>query len=143
MDDFRRMKWMQPGSTNSVPKALWSSRVSMILAFDNFGESYVALSQSNTNSRVILLFIRDLVRQLNEQDRRWRSKTLIFWDGARYHQSASAMKLLAELQVPIAVSGPYGYSCSPCELWYSLFKRVQINPRKIKSGKRQVYVHGF
>jgi hypothetical protein len=44
MEDFRRMKWQLPGSSNVVPKKAWSPRISMLLAFDNFGESYVALS---------------------------------------------------------------------------------------------------
>ena len=44
MEDFRRMKWQLPGITNSVPMKDWSPRISMILAFDNYGESYVALT---------------------------------------------------------------------------------------------------
>jgi transposase len=115
---------------------LWQPRISLILAFDNFGNSYVALSQSNTNSDVILLFMRDLVRQLNEQDRRWRQKTLIFWDGAKYHQSKTTMKMLRELDVPMMITGPHSYDAGPCELWFAMFKKVDINPRKIKTGKR-------
>ena len=57
----------------------------MILALDNYGESYVTLTQSNTTSEIIIIFFRDLVRQLNQEDRRWRDKTIIFWDGAAYH----------------------------------------------------------
>lgn len=44
MEDFRRMKWQVPGTTNSVAKKLWSPRISLILAVDNYGESYIALS---------------------------------------------------------------------------------------------------
>ena len=62
MEDFRRMKWHQPGETNSVPRKLWSPRVSLILAFDSNGEHSLALSQSNTNSIVITLFIRGIVK---------------------------------------------------------------------------------
>ena len=136
MEDFRRMKWQAPGTTNSVAKKLWQPRISLLLAFDNYGESYLALSQSNTNSNVITLFVRDLVRQLNEKSRHWRKHTLFFWDGAKYHQSAAALKMLRELQVPIMISGPHSYDAAPCELWFSLFKRVNINPRRVKTGKR-------
>ena len=107
----------------------------MILAFDNFGTSYVALTTSNSNSSTVCLFLRDLVRQLNEEDRRWRQKTLIFWDGARYHRSQVTLDLLQELELPIMFSGPHSYDASPCELWFSLFKRVNINPRKLPTGK--------
>lgn len=37
MEDFRRMKWQLPTSTNSVTKALWQPRISMILAIDSYG----------------------------------------------------------------------------------------------------------
>lgn len=114
-------------------------RISLILALDNFGQSYVALTQINTDSDVMILFFRDLVKLLNEEDRRWRTKTLIFLDGAKYHQSEETLKVCKELDIPLMVSSPYGYSCSPCELWYSLFKRVNLNPRKIKTNKSWVH----
>jgi hypothetical protein len=136
MEDFRRMKWQLPGTANVVPKKAWSPRISMLLAFDNFGESYVALSQSNTNSEVAKLFIRGLVKTFNEESRRWREKTLIWWDGAPYHTSAAILETLEELQVPIAQSAAHSYDTAPCELWFSLFKRAHINPRRIKTGKR-------
>ena len=44
MEDFRRMKWQLPGETNSLAKKLWTPRISLILAFDNNGESYLSLS---------------------------------------------------------------------------------------------------
>ena len=136
MEDFRRRKWQAPGSTNSVAKRLWSPRISLMLAIDNFGESYVALSQGNTDSGMMVLFFRDLVRQLNQQSRHWRRHTVIFMDGAKYHQSVATQKLLAELEVPIMVSGPHSYDAAPCELWFALFKAVNINPRRVKTGKR-------
>jgi hypothetical protein len=134
-EDFRRMKWQAPGTRNSIPKKSWTPRISVLLAFDNFGESYVAMSQSNTNSSVINLFIRDLVRQLNEGKRNWRKDTLIYWDNAPYHKSAATLKLLEELQVPIMFSGPHSYDTAPCELWFALFKKVNINIHRLKTGK--------
>jgi hypothetical protein len=136
MEDFRHQKWRVPGTTNSIAKKLWAPRISLILAIDNFGETYLTVSQSNTNSGTILLFLRDLVRQLNQQSRNWRKNTLIYWDGAAYHQSESTLKLLRDLDLPIMISGPHSYDAAPCELWFSLFKRQNINPRRLKTGKR-------
>ena len=136
MEDFRRMKWQAPGTNNSVSKKQWQPRISLILALDNYGESYVALTQVNTDHEMISLFMRDLVRQLNEQSRNWRKNTLIFWDGAAYHQKPETMQMLEQLQVPIMISGPHSYDAAPCELWFALFKSVNINPRKVKTGKR-------
>ena len=85
MEDFRKMKWQPLVNINSIGKKLWQPRISLIVALDNFGESYITVSQSNTNSNTILLFIRDLIRQLSQKSRHWRKNTLIYWDGAAYH----------------------------------------------------------
>ena len=83
-----------------------------------------------------MLFIRELAAKLNQEDRRWRHNTLIFWDGAPYHKSRETMAVLEELQMPIMVTGPYSYDVSPCETFFAHFKRVNINPRKVATGKR-------
>jgi hypothetical protein len=44
MGDFRRMKWQQPPDLNSVPKALWHPRISMILAIDSYGQQYLSVA---------------------------------------------------------------------------------------------------
>jgi hypothetical protein len=135
MDDYRRMKWKVPGSTNSLSNKLWSKRISMLLALDNQGECYFALSQSNTKSTTFGIFMSQLVSKLTETDRRWRQRTVIFMDNAKYHDSAQTLKLLADLDVPLMLTGPYSYDACPCEKWFALFKQVDINPRKVKTGK--------
>ena len=44
MEDFRKMKWQAPDTTNSVGKKLWQPRISLLVALDNFGESYISVS---------------------------------------------------------------------------------------------------
>jgi hypothetical protein len=46
------------------------------------------------------------------------------------------MQMLEQLQVPIMISGPHSYDAAPCELWFALFKSVNINPRRLKTGKK-------
>lgn len=44
-----------------------------------------------------MLFVRELVSKLSNEDRRWRQNTLIFWDGASYHKSKETVQMLREL----------------------------------------------
>ena len=81
------------------------------------------------------MYLRDLVRQLNQEERRWRQHTLIYLDNAQYHKSGEVLELMQELDIPIMYSGPHSYDASPCELWFAAFKRVNINPRKLPAGK--------
>ena len=41
MTDFRRMKWREKGTTNSVPAKQVASRISMIVAFDTKGSVFL------------------------------------------------------------------------------------------------------
>ena len=61
---------------------------------------------------------------------------MIYWDGASYHQSDATLKLIEELKMPVIITGPQSYDIAPCELWFAMFKKVNINPRRVKTGKR-------
>ena len=50
MSDFRRMKWREKGTTNSVPLFQIVPRISMILGIDTFGRAYLSLVQANSNT---------------------------------------------------------------------------------------------
>jgi hypothetical protein len=82
---FHRRKWRQHGTTNSVRTDIVTPRVSLILGFDSVGESYVALTQVNTDSRVMQLYLFHLAQTLDIRRKDWRKDTVILLDGARYH----------------------------------------------------------
>ena len=57
-------------------------------------------------------------------------------DNAPYHTSSSSMKLYSELNMPILFTGPHTYSGSPIELFLATFKSAEVNPNRVKTGKR-------
>ena len=65
MTDFRRMKWRPAGSSNSIARKLMVPRVSMIAAVDTDGEVFLSLVQSNSNTKVMEIFMRQLVLKLD------------------------------------------------------------------------------
>jgi len=136
MVDFRRMKWLPDAVPRTACKALMSPRVSLIVALDNHGEIYWALNQGNSNAEVMCLFLKGLVTKLNGESRQWRKKTVIYWDGAGYHDCAEVFRCILHLDIPIAMSGPYSYDTAPCELLFAEFKSVNINPRELPTGKK-------
>ena len=44
MSDFRRMKWRDKGTSNSVPTVVMAPRISMIVGVDTNGNSFVTLT---------------------------------------------------------------------------------------------------
>ena len=136
MSDFRRMKWRVKGSNNSISKLQLAPRISMMLGLDTLGHVYLSLYQSNSNSKMIELFLNSLVNKLDKERVTWRKDTVLLWDNAPYHTSPATLKTLKELQIPILFTGPHSYDASPCELWFAHFKRTDINPRHLKTGKR-------
>lgn len=85
MSDFRRRKWQEPGTTNSVPKLAIKPRITMILGVDSLGNIYYSLAQANSNSSMMELFYRELVVVLDRDKPSWRKTTVIVADGAPYH----------------------------------------------------------
>ena len=108
----------------------------MILAIDNEGNQYITLTQDNTNDVIIKIFMKELVKMLDKKRESWRKDTVIFLDGASYHQSDATMKLMKRLKIPYMILGPHSYNAAPCELYFAKFKSADINPRKVPAGKR-------
>ena len=100
----------------------------MILAIDNKGKIYFSLLQANSNSSVMQVFMRGLVDILDKEDRHWRSNTIIFWDGASYHNSKDTLNTMRDMNVPILTLAPYSFLSAPCELVFGQFKNAEINP---------------
>ena len=136
MSDFRRMKWQAPGTTNSFPKIEVQPRVTMILGLDTLGNVYVSLAQANSNSQMMELYFRALAQRLDQQRPQWRRDTVIIVDGAKYHQSRDFLQVAAELRLPYMLLGPHSYDAAPCELVFAHFKKADINPRHVPSGKK-------
>ena len=108
----------------------------MIVALDTKGNVYLSLAQANSNSAMMELFFRGLTTRLNKERPNWRRDTLIFVDGAKYHQSVDFLKVAADLRLPYMVLGPHSYDAAPCELVFAHFKKDDINPRHVPTGKR-------
>ena len=94
MSDFRRRKWAQPLSTNSVAQLQMTPRVSMIAALDSNGELFLSLLQANNNSSVMALFLNQLVQRLDRERPGWRKNHVVLWDNAPYHKSRETLELL-------------------------------------------------
>jgi len=135
MSDFRQMKWQVKGIRNSVPITQIQPRITMITCVDTLGNCYMALAQSNSNSKIMELFFRSLFRKLERERRMWRQDSVILIDGAKYHQSRSLFNLFEEMNVPLMILAPYSFEMAPCEKFFAIFKSIDINPRKLPLGK--------
>ena len=82
------------------------------------------------------VFLTELVKMLDAEDRRWRAETYILWDGAAYHTSPKTRRLLERLDVPVMQLGAYSYSMSPCELLFARLKTRDLCPGEIAVGKK-------
>ena len=131
MSDFRRMKWRVHGTTNSLPTLALSPRISMITGVDTLGNSYLTLTQSNSNSKVMEIYFMALVKKLDKIRPNWRDKTVILLDGASYHKSRETIEIFERLRIPVMFLAPHSYNVAPCELYFAWFKKDEINPRKV------------
>ena len=55
---------------------------------------------------------------------------------AAYHTSKVAYDMLAGLKLKVIFTGAHSYDACPVEKFFAHFKKADINPRRIKTGKR-------
>ena len=133
--DFRRRKWRQSGTTNSIAERTVKPRISMITAIDTDGHIYNSLTQVNTDSDVFMLFLAKLTNKLYTEDSSYKQNCILLLDGAAYHRSDEVRKFFCQIGVQIILAGPYGYDSMVCELFFSALKRVNLNPTFDKTSK--------
>ena len=72
MTNFIRMKWRMEGDSNLVPSKQVTPRISMILGLDTQGSVYLTLVQANSNSKIMEIYLHQIVETLDEERPGWR-----------------------------------------------------------------------
>ena len=57
-------------------------------------------------------------------------------DNAPYHTSKEMMEFFEKLQLPLHFTGPHSYAGVPIELFFAHFKKEDINPDNLPTGKK-------
>ena len=134
--NYTRMMWCPPQTPATMATRPISYRISMIAALDTEGRIYYSLTQANTNSDVMMVFLQHLVEQLDLESPSWRDDCVLLLDGARYHTGSQVREYLQKLEVQVIWSGPYSYSTAPIEMVFAALKLGEINPDRKPSGKK-------
>ena len=113
-------------------------RISLIVAIDNFGEVYACITQVNTDSKIMGLYLKELVKHLDNEDKDWRRDTIIMHDGAKYATSRNTENTLRNLHIPFMVLAPHSYNVSPIELLFGAIKNTELNKEHLPTAKRYV-----
>ena len=85
--DYTRRIWAFKGSSHGKAIKMVIPRISLIMAMDNYGEVYACMTQVNTDTKIMGLYIKELIKHLDAEDRNWRKHTILMHDGAKYAQS--------------------------------------------------------
>jgi len=134
--DFRRMKWREYGTSNTLPGFPLTPRITVIVALDSLGNIYLTLTQANSNNSTMQIYFHHLCAKLDRERPQWREDSVILLDGAKYHTSTSTLTLLADLRVPVMFFGPHSYNLAVAELFFSFLKSTHLNPHMLPTGKK-------
>ncbi len=69
-------------------------------------------------------------------DKNWRDNTIILCDGAKYQTNKESVNYMKALGLKVCISAPYSYASSPIEYAFGFFKSIDLNPKKLKTGKK-------
>ena len=82
---FIRKVWGSKGGEGNTTLNAVSPRLSMIAALDTEGNIWFTLTQANTDSNIIALFLHQLANALDSEIPGWQEDTVLLWDNASYH----------------------------------------------------------
>jgi len=134
--NFTRMMWRPPGAPGTMISRAVTPRLALIAALDTDGNVYYSLSQSNTDTDMMMLFMRHLIERLDQETADWRENTIFLFDGAKYHTGEEMKEYFKKMQLQVIYSGPYSYTSAPIELLFGALKRGELNPDGHATGKR-------
>ena len=124
---YYRKLWFPKGEVCSMPMMNISPRISVIAAIDNEGHVWLALTQCNTDSNVLLTFLKALMPRLDRELPGWQQETVWLLDGARYHTSPEMRGHFEALDLPVIFTAPYSYTSSPIERLFVALKLGELN----------------
>ena len=75
--NFRRKIWAPKHSSHGVSIRSVNPRISLIMAIDNHGKVYASMTNVNTDTTVMTLYIKELVKKLDKENSSWRSSTCL------------------------------------------------------------------
>ena len=134
--DYRRRCWQRKGVSNSLPAKRVSPRITLILALDSEGKIYASLLQANSDTDTMVLFLTELIKTLDYEDRNWRTNSVLVWDNAGYHQAGEVLTLLEQQRAPVLFLGPYSYRMAPAEMVFAALKLQYLNTEEAPLGKK-------
>ena len=103
---------------------------------DTEGDIYVSLTQVNTETSIMKMYLTHLSMQLDRDRPDWRDDTVFLLDGANYHINDEIIGHLSQLKMQVIFTGPRSYDASPCELLFAHLKAVDLNPKELPTGKK-------
>ena len=103
--DYRVRKWKKRGMLNTLNEAPMGYKVNLIVAVSTDGEVWASLTQCNTDTDVMMMFMSRLATVLSSESSNWRENTVFTMDGAPYHKSSRA--IFKHLRIRVAITAPY------------------------------------
>ena len=76
---------------NTLNEAPMGYKVNLIVAVSTDGEIWASLTQCNTDTDVMMMFMSRLATALSAESSGWRENTVFTMDGAPYHKSSRAI----------------------------------------------------
>ena len=82
------------------------------------------------------MYFSHFIRMMDQKKQGWRKDTVLMLDNAPYHVGSIMMVFYRKHKLPIIFTGPHSYSASPIELFFAHFKKSDVNPSQLPTGKQ-------
>ena len=134
--DYRPRCWRKRYDSNSVGTRAVEPRITFMVAIDTDGSLFYALSWVNTDTDSKRLLLHELCKTLDKDRPDWRETSVCYMDNAGYNIDPLTEEYIRKLKMPMILAAKYAFSASPCEFFFSYFKRDLIYRTDTPTGKK-------
>ena len=129
----KNYSWIPKGKAQIIKNICFRNSCSLVTAITSSGSVIAAKSSGWVNSKLFIIFLKELIRFIKETEQVEQQKVLILLDNASIHRSGEVKEILENENLNIAYIPQYSPELAPIEHYCSKLKQVVIGRSREKN----------
>ena len=122
----KNYSWIPKGKAQIIKNICFRNSCSLVTAITSSGSVIAAKPSGWVNSKLFIIFLKELIRFIKETEQVEQQKVLILLDNASIHRSGEGKEILENENLNVAYIPQYSPELAPIEHYFSKLKQVVI-----------------
>ena len=129
----KNYSWIPKGKAQVIKNICFRNSCSLVITITSSCSAIAAKSSGWVNSKLFIIFLKELIRFIKEIEQVEQQKVLILLDNASIHRSGKVKEILENENMNVAYIPQYSPELAPIEHYFSKLKQVVIGRSREKN----------